>query len=78
MIITNFIDGDKHYSQGSWEGGKPETLFPWGESGRILYRVLGSKEILKLCFHGERVVGLLTGVLGKNRGKGKGGAEYIF
>ena len=25
-----------------------------------------------------RVGGLLTGVLGKNRGKGKGGAEYIF
>ena len=24
------------------------------------------------------MVGLLTGVLGKNRGKGKGGAEYIF
>ena len=27
--LQNFIDGDKHYFQRSWEGRKPETLFPW-------------------------------------------------
>ena len=44
----------------------------------IILRGLGRAENQKLYFHGERVVGLLTGVLGKNQGKGKGGAEYIF
>ena len=44
----------------------------------IILRGVGRAENLKLCFYGERVVGLLTGVLGKNRGKGKGVAEYIF
>ena len=44
-IITNFIAGGKHYSRGFWEGGKPETLFPWGESGRIIYRGVWRQEI---------------------------------
>ena len=44
-IMPNFIDGDKHYSQGSWESRKPETLFPWRGSGRIICKVLGRQEI---------------------------------
>ena len=44
-----------YYSQGFWEGGKPETLFPWGESGRIIYRVLGRQEIQNLI-GGDKII----------------------
>ena len=44
----------------------------------IIFRGLRRVENLKLYFHRESALGLFTGVLGKSRGKGKGGTEYNF
>jgi len=41
-----------------------------------IFRGVWRAENLKLYFHRKSALGLFTGVLGKNGGKGKGGAEY--